>query len=146
MQTLKLNQTYYKSLQGIFFTNSCDIDLLKKSIKQYTITNYNTKQTKSKYDANAIKLFDALIANCDALYFSSGNLIFYIKGGAIYITKQGIKYTNDIAHTICNDDASAIKYDAQFDKIYQITRASSANTNDAGANIDALRKLANANK
>ena len=145
MQTLKLNQTYYKSLQGIFFTNNCDIDLLKKSIKQYTITNYTTKQTKNKYDATAIKLFDALIANCDALYFSSGNLIFYIKDAQVYITKQGIKYTNDIAQTL-KIDASAINYDAQFDKIYQITRASSASTTDANTNIDALRKLANANK
>jgi hypothetical protein len=59
--------------------------------------------------------------SASAFYFSSANLIFYIKNGAIYITKQGKKFVSDII-ALFDISASDIKYDSALDNVYTITR------------------------
>ena len=139
---VKLNQTYYKSWQGIFFTEKTDFDLLKKSLQDAIATDAQTKKPVAKYDADAIKLILQKVKNADAFYFSSRNLVFYIKNGVVFYTKQGASSVQDIA-TACKitDIENKMQYDADFDAIYKRKTSAKSSATDAQENADALAKL-----
>lgn len=134
---LDITKTYYKNARGLFITEKSDIDFLAACLKQATKSGADNLP-QIKYTAGDVKRIIDMCKASSAFYFSSANLIFYIKDGDIYITKAGRKFTPDIC-ALFDKSPDALFWDTSLDDIWTTTRARKSSTPQI--TVDDLRAL-----
>lgn len=131
---LDITKTYYKNTKGFFDTQKTDLQFLAQCLAQATKSGADNLP-KIKYTQAQVARIIKMCESASAFYFSSANLIFYIKDKKIYITKAGRKFTSDIC-ALFNISPDALYWDTSIDDIYTTTRAAK---NTPALSVDDVR-------